>query len=126
MRTLRKLRSEELAVTNQTESNKRAAFDADIKESLGDSISPAPLKTARESFDPTNNFYHDEYDEQAFTNILPEAGAIDKNDKPINNPSIADLVINAEVLLPHEQTQQISKVIRVNIDSNGNIIGTFD
>ena len=78
MRTLRKLRSEELAVTNQTESNKRAAFDADIKESLGDYVAPAPLRPARESFDPTNNFGYDEDDEQAITNIVPEADAIDK------------------------------------------------
>ena len=30
-RTLRRLRSEELTITNETESNKRADFDADIK-----------------------------------------------------------------------------------------------
>ena len=42
--TLRRLSSEELTVTNETESNKRAAFYDDIKESLGYSIAPAPLK----------------------------------------------------------------------------------
>ena len=46
--TLRKLRLEELTVTNETESNKRADFNAYIKEPLGDYIVPAPLKPARE------------------------------------------------------------------------------
>ena len=46
--TLISLRLEELTVTNETESNKRAVFDADIKESLGDYIAPAPLKPAIE------------------------------------------------------------------------------
>ena len=46
-RNLRSLRSEELTVTNETESNNCADFDADIKESLGDSIAPAPLKPER-------------------------------------------------------------------------------
>ena len=39
---------------------------------------------------------------QAFTNIVPEADAIDKNGKPINQQSFADLMINAEFLLSHE------------------------
>ena len=67
------LRSEELTVNNQTEYNKGTDFDSDIKESLGDYISPAPLKPAKESFDPTNNFDYDEDDEQAFANIVPKA-----------------------------------------------------
>ena len=45
-RTLIRLRLEELTVTNETESNKREAFDADIKESLGGYIYPTPLKPA--------------------------------------------------------------------------------
>ena len=51
MQTLRRLRSEERNVTNEIEYNKRVVFDADIKESLGDYITPAPLKPAREYFD---------------------------------------------------------------------------
>ena len=33
--------------------------------------------------------------------------------------------INSEVLLPHEETHQMAKVICRTIDSNGNIIVTF-
>ena len=46
-RNLRRLKSDELTVTNDTESKKRASFDADIKYSLWYSIAPAPLKPAR-------------------------------------------------------------------------------
>ena len=99
-RTLRRLRSEELTIANETES--RAAFDAYIKESLGDSITPAPLKPARELFDPTNNSDYDEDDEQDFTIIVPEAYAFDKNGKPINQQYLSDLIISSEVLLTHE------------------------
>ena len=70
-RTIRRLRLESLTITNETESNKHAAFDADINESLRDYIAPAPLKPARELFDTTNNFDYDEDDEKAFTNTVP-------------------------------------------------------
>ena len=125
-RTLRRLRLEELVVTNENKSNKRAAFDADIKGSLGDYISHAPLKPARYFFDPTNNFDYDEDDEQAFTKIVPEADAIDKNGKPIDHQSLSYMMTNAEVLLPHEEMHHVAKVICRTIDSNANIIGTFD
>ena len=124
--TLRGLSSEELTVTNETESNKRAYFDADIKESLGYSIAPETLKPERESFDPTDNFDYDGDYEHTFTNIVPEVDVIDKNGKTIDKQSLDDLVRNAEDLLPNEEMQHRAKVIQFTIDSNGNIIGTFD
>ena len=48
---------------------------------------------------PQENFDYDEDDEQAFTNIVPDADAIDKNGKPINQQYLTDLIINSEVLL---------------------------
>ena len=101
-RTLRRLRSEEFTVNNETESNKHSVFDSNIKESLRDSIAPAPLKLEIEQFYPTNNFYYDENYDQSFMNIVPEADDIDKNGKPIDKQYLADLMINSEVLLPHE------------------------
>ena len=54
-RTLRRLKPEEISPTNVAEANKRAACDAAIKETLGDSIvKPPPLAPPR--MDPTNNF----------------------------------------------------------------------
>ena len=52
-RNLRRLRLEELTVTKETESNKHAPFNADIKELLVDYIVFAPLKQESECFDPT-------------------------------------------------------------------------
>ena len=57
---------------------------------------------------------------------MPEADAIDKKVKPINQQCLADLIINAEDLITHEETQQMAKVLCRNIDSNGNVIGNFD
>ena len=84
------------------------------------------MKPQRESFDTINNFDYNEDDEQEFTNIVPEYDAIDKNGKLINQEYFADLIINAEVFLLHEETQYMAKVVCRNIDSNGNIIGAFD
>ena len=46
-RTIRRLRSEKPIVTNETETNKRATFDADIKKLIGDSIASETLKPSR-------------------------------------------------------------------------------
>ena len=45
---------------------------------------------------------------------------------PINQQSIADLLINADVLLDHGETQQMARVIRRSIDSEGRVIGNLD
>ena len=84
------------------------------------------MKPSRESFDPKILFDYDEDDEKAFTNIVSDADAIDRYGKPINQQYLADLMINTEVLKPHEETQQTANAICSTIDSNGNIIGTFD
>ena len=84
------------------------------------------MKPARESFDPTNNFDYDEDDDQAFTDIVPAANYIDNNGKPINQQSLADPMINAEVLISHKETQQMAYIICRTIYRNGNIIRTFD
>ena len=89
-------------------------------------MAPLPLKPEIKSFDPTYNFDYDEDYDQAFKNTVPEADAIDKNSKPINQKYLADMMINSEFLLPHKETQQMDKVICRTINDNGNIIGTFD
>ena len=50
--------------------------------------------------DPTNNFDYDSDDELATNNVIPAADAVDATGKPINQQSVMDLLINAEVLLP--------------------------
>ena len=76
--------------------------------------------------DPTNNFDYDEFDEDGYENVVPEADDVDSRGKPINQQSVADLLINEEVLLPQGEAQQMAKVIRRSIDINGNIIGDLD
>ena len=125
-RTLRRLRAEELSITNEVEIERRAAFDADIKRLLGDSISNPPQEIEADPMDPHHTFDDNTDDEEAFANILPEADAVDSTGKPINQQSVADLLINAEVLLPQGESQQMAKVIRRSIGPDGKIVGAFD
>ena len=124
-RTLQRLKPEEISPTNVAEANKRAAFDAAIKETLGDSIvKPPPLAPPR--MDPTNNFDYDEDDNLATVNVVPAADAVDSTGRPINQQSVTDLLINAKVLLPQGDSQQMAKVVRRAIDSDGLVIGEFN
>ena len=124
-RTLRILRPIYLSVTNEAEATKLAEFDAAIKEYFGDSITPAPIKQ-NQSIDPMNNFDYYELDKDDHENVVPEADAIDARGSSINQQSVADLLINAEVLLPQGEAQQMAKVVRQSIDRDVNIIGDLD
>ena len=93
-----------MAPTNLVEKAKREAFDEEIKLILGDSLT-LPDEPRREAMDPMNNFDYDEEDDLAADNVIPAADAIDSTGKPINQQSVADLLINAEVLLDHGETQ---------------------
>ena len=72
--------------------------------------------------DPTNNFDYDEFDEDGYENIVPEADAVDARGKPINQQSVADFLINEEVLLTQGEAHHMSKFIRLYIGINGNIM----
>ena len=107
------------------EKAKREAFDEEIKLILGDSLT-LPEEPRREAMDPMNNFDYDEEDDLAADNVIPAADAIDSTGKPINQQSVADLLINAEVLLDHGETQQMAKVVRRAIGPSGKVIGDLD
>ena len=124
-RTLRRLKPEEISPTNVSEANKRAAFDAEIKKRLGDSIVKPPPRRMR-LMDPTNNFDYDSDDELATANVVPAADAVDATGKPLNQQSVTDLLINAEVMLPNGHSQQMAKVIRRSVDSEGRVVGEFN
>ena len=119
------MRPIELSVTNEAEATKRSDFDAAIKEDLGDSITPAPINQ-KQSIDPMNNFDYDELDEDDYENVVPEVDAVDAKISSINQQSMSDLLINAEVLLPQGDAQQMAKLVRQSIDRDGNIIGDLD
>ena len=124
-RTLRRLRQEEMSLTNLVEKAKRDAFDAQIKELLGDSVE-VPPEPVKEALDPMNNFDYDVEDELAADNVVPAADAVDAAGKPLNQQSVADLLINAEVLLDHDESQQMARVIRRSIGPDGKVLGQFD
>ena len=125
-RMLRRFDWKSALLQMKPKTRKRASFDSAIKEDLGDPITPALLKPTRLSMDSTNNFDYNEFDENYYENVVPEADAVDSRGKTINQQSVADLLINAEVLLPQGEAQQTAKVICRSIDINGNIIGYLD
>ena len=75
---------------------------------------------------PTNNFDYNQFDDNGYESVVPEDDAVESRGKLINQQYVADLLINAEVLLPQVESQQMAKVIRQSIDINGNIIGDLD
>jgi hypothetical protein len=52
-----------------------------------------------------------------------EADIVDAAGKPFMAHSLTDILINAEVLLPREDSQAIAKVVRRMVDSEGKLIG---
>jgi hypothetical protein len=67
--------------------------------------------------------YEDEVEVPA---VMPEADMTDASGKPINQQSMTDLLINAEVLLPQGESEQMAKVLRQAVDDDGKVIGTFN
>ncbi len=93
------------------EQAKRSAFDVEIKRRLGDSLN-LPEKQPKEAADPFHYFdFEDEADPLSAEQVIPAADAVDATGKPINQQSIADLLINAEVLLGHDDSLQMARVL---------------
>ena len=127
-RTLRRLRAAERAPSNEAEAAKRAEFDAAIKVKLGNSFAAAEEVDAQDvpnpfaedtanhapDFDP-NTFVPYE-DEATAPQTTPEADIIDARGRPVNQQSVTDVLINAEVLLPQGESMQMAKVVRRAVD----------
>ena len=124
-RTLHRLRQEETSPYNLLEKAKRDSFDASIKELLGDSVTLS-LEPMPEASDPLDDFNFELDDYLCAEKVVPAAEAVDATGKPINQQSVADLLINAEVLLPNDETQQLARVVRRSVDSEGRLIGDLD
>ncbi len=60
--------------------------------------------------DLTNNFDCEVDDEFTTVKIISEAAVVDATGRPINKQSVTDLLINAEVLMPKGDSQQMDKV----------------
>jgi len=126
-RSIRRLKPEELSVTNEAEARKRAQFDAAITARWGDSFTMHPIpKNDPEDPQDADDFYVPYEDDVELSAPMPEADVVDVAGKPVNQQSMTDLLINAEVMLPHGEGLQMAKVIRRAVDSDGKVIGTFD
>ena len=67
------------------------------------------------------------YEDEGLPSAQPmEADIVGHAGMPINNDSLQDLLVNAEVLLPHGEASQMAKVVRKAVDDNGKVIGSFD
>ncbi len=96
---------------------------------MGDSVkitNEVPLdNNATEAFDALWDLelYEDDYESKPF---IPEAELKDAAGKPFVHQSLADTLIHAEVLLPHEDSQAIARVVCRAVDDEGQMIGTFN
>ena len=124
-RSLRRLSDAELNPTNEIEIRKRQAFDNAIAAKLGDSFSLPPTPLPRHLDDDDATFVPYEDDEESPIE-MPDADAVDAAGTPVMQQSLADTLINAEVLLPQGESKQLAKVIRRSVDADGHVIGTFN
>ena len=124
-RSIRRLTPHELSPSNESEVAKREAFTNSIRAILGDSMS---TPTTPLSDDPCNDWdlelYEDNVDGGPPT--IPEADFVDAAGKPVLQQSFADTLINAEVLLPHEESTALATVLKRTVDDNGHMIGTYN
>ena len=68
----------------------------------------------------------DAWDEEDHPIPVPEADAVDEKVMPINTSSLDDTLITAEVILLHEEIENLARVIRRSVDKDGNVIGNYN
>eukprot|EP00970_Alexandrium_tamarense_P013767 scaffold3678_cov106-Alexandrium_tamarense.AAC.1 len=124
-RSLHRLSEAELNPTNEIELRKRKAFDNAIAAKLGDSFSLPPTPLTSHLDDDNAAFVPYEDDEESPIE-MPDADAVDAAGTPVMQQSLADTLINAEVLLPQGESKQLAKVIRRSVDADGHVIGMFN
>ena len=141
-RTLRRLTAHEKAASNEVESRKRATFDAQIRDRFGDSMKLGPDETALlptgetearddvEEGSPDHDFDVDRYimyeDAQEDTPKPVEADIVDAAGKPVNQQSLHDVLINAELHLPQGESEQLARVVRRSVGPDGKVTGAFN
>ena len=133
-RSCRRLKSGELALSNVTEKRKRDQFDIAIREKLGDSFSEPQRRSMKrdsdgnETSNPQDGIwdYEPYEDEEEQPVSVPQADVLDATGKPLMQQSMADTLINAEVLLPQGEATALARVVRRCIGSDGKVIGEHD
>jgi len=119
-RTLRPLTAGEMSVTNVAEVEKQTEFTSAIRRKLGDSIN---LPTVSKFPTVKDKFELDLYEDDKFLPMLiPEAEIVDATGRPVIMQSLADGLINAEVLLPIEDSHAMATVISCVVDDDRRLI----
>ncbi len=128
-RTLRCLTPAQLSPSNKVETETRSLFNVAIRGVLGDSVKipkNAPLdNNATKAFDALWDL--DPYgDDDEVLPFIPDADFKDAAGKPFEVCSVADALINTEVMLPNDNSMAIAKVVRHGVDNEGCLVGTFN
>ena len=119
-RTMRRLTPEEWE--REIEINNRSEFNDEIKARYGDSFS-LPEKSLKNPQDK------DDTDDLPFDDVstsIPEEDIIDDQGRPLHPSSVADMMMNSEVLLTQGEENRLSKVIKRSVDSYGKVIGNYN
>ncbi len=127
--TLRRLTPAELSPSNKVETEKRSLFNVAICGVLGDSIKipkNVPLdNNASKVFDALWDL--DPYkDDDEVLPFIPDADLKDAAGKPFEVCSVANALINTEVMLPIGDSMAIAKVVRCGVDNEERLVGTFN
>ena len=118
-RTMRKLTPDELV--RPSEVKKSSDFDAAIKARYGDSFT---LPTKRGDTIDDDGTFDLPFDEVAPQ--IPEADITDADGNSLTELSAADILINAEVLLPQGEEMRLAKVIKRSLNPDGKVTGNYN
>lgn len=107
---------------SEVEARKRQEFDAAIKDRYGDSINlpPVPLPP-KDDPEPTDD---DDDDDDLRMPQLDDP--VDAHGVAIDQQPLYDLLINAEVMLAHQDTIQPAKVIGRSVGPDGKTQGSYN
>jgi hypothetical protein len=126
--TLCHLTPAELSPSNEVKTEKGSLLNVTIRGVLGDSgkiPKNVPLdNNTTKAFDALWDLdpYKDDDEVLPFT---PDADLKDAAGKPFEVCSVADALINIEVMLPNGNSMAIAKVVRHGVDDEGHLVGTF-
>jgi hypothetical protein len=117
------------AVNILTVETEKFLFNVVIRGVLGDSIKipkNVPLdNNATKAFDALWDL--DPYkDDDEVLPFIPDADLKNAAGKPFEVRSIADALINTEVILPNGDSMAIAKVVRRGVNNEGCLVGTFN
>ena len=121
--TMHKLNPDELLCASEI--NKREVFDSAIKKRYGDSFT-LPERIKNKSDDPQDDYGTFELPFDEVTPDISEADITDAEGNPLHTSYAADILINAEVLLPQGEDMRLTTVIRSNVNTDGKVIGYYN